>query len=61
LECLIKEIKILAECDHPNIAKIIEASLDGVIIKEYPSNMNPSKNSSTTNFQSEFHIAYGGS
>lgn len=37
LECLIKEIKILADCDHPNISKIIEASLDGVIVKEYPS------------------------
>ena len=48
LECLIKEIKILTECDHPNIAKIIEASLDGILIKEYPiSSMNPSKNSSS--------------
>ena len=56
LECLIKEIKILAECDHPNIAKIIEASLDGVIIKEYPTYMNSSKNSTTTNIQSEFHM-----
>ncbi len=36
LECLIKEIKILADCDHPNISKIIEANLDGVIVKEYP-------------------------
>jgi serine/threonine protein kinase len=60
LECLIKEIKILAECDHPNIAKIIEASLDGVLIKEYPTNMNPSpknSSSSTTNLQSEFHMS----
>jgi hypothetical protein len=59
LECLIKEIKILAECDHPNIAKIIEASLDGVLIKEYPTNMNQStKNSTaTTNLQSEFHMS----
>jgi hypothetical protein len=36
LECLIKEIKILADCDHPNVAKIIEASLDGFLVKEYP-------------------------
>jgi hypothetical protein len=58
LECLIKEIKILAECDHPNIAKIIEASLDGVLIKEYPTNMNQTtKNSTTTNLQSEFHMS----
>jgi hypothetical protein len=59
LDCLIKEIKILAECDHPNIAKIIEASLDGVLIKEYPTNMNQStKNSTaTTNLQPEFHMS----
>jgi hypothetical protein len=57
LECLIKEIKILAECDHPNIAKIIEASLDGVLIKEYPIHMNPSKNSINTKIQSEFHMS----
>jgi serine/threonine protein kinase len=50
LECLIKEIKILAECDHPNIAKIIEASLDGVLIKEYPhASMNLMQNSGSTN------------
>lgn len=36
LECLIKEIKILSDCDHPNVAKIIEASLDGFLVKEYP-------------------------
>lgn len=36
LECLIKEIKILAECDHKNVARIIEASLNGAITKEYP-------------------------
>lgn len=35
LECLIKEIKILSDCDHVNVAKIIEASLNGVITKEY--------------------------
>ena len=35
LECLIKEIKILSDCDHGNVAKIIEASLNGVLIKEY--------------------------
>ncbi len=39
LECLIKEIKILAECDHPNISKIIEANLDGLLVKEYPSRL----------------------
>ena len=60
LECLIKQIKILAECDHPNIAKIIEASLDGVLIKEYPLNMNLAMNSST-NLQSEFHMSSSGS
>jgi serine/threonine protein kinase len=61
LEFLIKEIKILAECDHPNIAKIIEASLDGVLIKEYPSATSTilQKNSrGTTNLQSEFHMSY---
>ena len=36
LECLIKEIKILSDCDHPNVARIIEASLDGFLVKEYP-------------------------
>jgi|LauGreDrversion4_2_1035121.scaffolds.fasta_scaffold750254_2 hypothetical protein len=30
LDCLIKEIKVLAHCEHKNIAKIIEASLNGV-------------------------------
>lgn len=35
LDCLIKEIKILSECDHRNIAKILEASLNGVLVKEY--------------------------
>lgn len=34
LECLHREIKILVHCDHPNIAKIKEASFDGTIIKE---------------------------
>ena len=37
LECLIKEIKILSDCDHPNIARILEASIDGFLVKEYPS------------------------
>lgn len=61
LECLIKEIKILTECDHPNIAKIIEASLDGILIKEYPTSMNHSKNScQIANLQSEFHMPYAG-
>ncbi len=32
LECLHREIKILSECDHPNIAKILESSFEGVII-----------------------------
>lgn len=35
LDCLIKEIKILSDCDHANVAKIIEASLNGVLVKEY--------------------------
>lgn len=45
LECLYKEIKILQECDHPNIAKIIEASFDGVLIKEHISNESPKSKS----------------
>jgi serine/threonine protein kinase len=36
LECLIKEIKILSDCDHPNVARILEASLNGFLVKEYP-------------------------
>jgi serine/threonine protein kinase len=36
LECLVKEIKILSECDNPYIAKIIEASLNGMQVKQYP-------------------------
>ncbi len=53
LECLIKEIKILADSDHPNIAQIIEASLDGVIVKEYPACL--ATIGSTANFESEIH------
>lgn len=34
LECMFKEVKILSQCDHPNIAKILEASVDGLIVKE---------------------------
>ena len=34
LEHLYNEIQILAECDHPNIAKIIEAQFNGVIRHE---------------------------
>lgn len=34
LDCLHREIKILSQCDHPNIARIKEASFDGVLIKE---------------------------
>lgn len=40
LECLTKEIKILADCDSPYVAKILEASLDGILVKQYP--MTPS-------------------
>lgn len=40
LECLKREIKILAECEHPNIAKIKESSFNGVIIKEQNSKEN---------------------
>ena len=39
LECLIKEIKILSDFEHQNIAKIIEASVDGVLVKEYPAQL----------------------
>lgn len=34
LECLHREIKILADCDHPNIVKIIESSFEGTLISE---------------------------
>lgn len=40
LDCLHKEIKILSDCEHPNIAKIIEASFEGIITKESVSNDN---------------------
>jgi len=39
LECLHREIKILSECDHPNIAKIKDSSFEGILVKE-PLNMN---------------------
>ncbi len=35
LECLFKEIKILSSCNHPNVVHIIEASFDGVLVKEH--------------------------
>lgn len=38
LECLLKEIKILTQCDHPNVAKIIEASIEGVLVKVHVNN-----------------------
>ena len=34
LECFNREINILTECRHPNIVKILDASFDGMIIKE---------------------------
>ncbi len=34
LESFVKEIKILTYCRHPNIVRLIDASLDGVLIKE---------------------------
>ena len=34
LESFVKEIKILTYCRHPNIVRLIDASLDGVMIKE---------------------------
>ena len=34
LDCLFREINILTECRHPNIIKILDASFDGMIIKE---------------------------
>jgi serine/threonine protein kinase len=43
LDCLHKEIKILAECEHPNIAKIIEASFEGIIVKESITNESGAK------------------
>lgn len=55
LDCLHREIKILAECEHPNIAKIIEASFEGVLVKE-PINADnspkPSQESTDANLQS---------
>eukprot|EP00347_Sterkiella_histriomuscorum_P001022 403373639 len=49
LECLHREIKILSECDHPNIAKIIASSFDGVLITEPYSNDQDQKNSCLSN------------
>jgi serine/threonine protein kinase len=46
LECLFKEIKILASCDHPNIAKIIEASFEGILVKELKKPESNDKNDS---------------
>jgi len=37
---LIKEIKILSDFEHQNIAKIIEASVDGILVKEYPAQID---------------------
>ena len=34
LECFFTEINILTECRHPNIVKILDASFDGLIVKE---------------------------
>ena len=34
LECLFTEISILSACRHPNIAKILDASFDGILVKE---------------------------
>ncbi|CDW84194.1 protein kinase domain containing protein [Stylonychia lemnae] len=34
LESFFQEIKILTQCSHPNIVRIIDASLDGTLIKE---------------------------
>jgi hypothetical protein len=48
LECLIKEIKILSECEHPNIARIIEANLDGQLVKEYPMLSSTGKDGTAT-------------
>jgi hypothetical protein len=45
LECLHREIKILADCDHPNIAKIKDSSFEGVLIKEPLSHMDNSPDS----------------
>ena len=34
LECFFTEINILTECRHPNRVKILDASFDGLIVKE---------------------------
>lgn len=34
LECLHREIKILSECDHHNIVKILDSSFEGCLTKE---------------------------
>jgi serine/threonine protein kinase len=34
LDCFFTEINILTECRHPNIVKILDASFDGLIVKE---------------------------
>lgn len=47
LDCLIKEIKILSECESPFVAKILEASLDGLLVKQYPLNQEILSDSKT--------------
>ena len=34
LESFFNEIKILSHCRHPNIVKLLDASLNGTLIKE---------------------------
>lgn len=35
LECFFNEVNILTHCDHPNVAKIIEAQFNGTITKQH--------------------------
>ena len=34
LDCFFTEIEILTHCRHPNIVKILDASFDGLLIKQ---------------------------
>jgi serine/threonine protein kinase len=53
LECLYKEIKVLTQCDHPHIAKIIEASFDGILRKEHVNNESPKPQESESHKEQE--------
>jgi len=57
LESFFQEIKILTQCSHPNIVRIIDASLDGTIIKELIHSEklvhSPKNNSDESDFNQE--------